>query len=144
MKHKILIIISLIGILLFSSCENRSLFSKIDADLNAYSTCQNNTQFKNWLYKDSPDDLPTIKEEDVKYKVYRSYDDSSKEVSIEVEIVNGFADYYKEEGTDSIENLIKEHVKFNKSVTDVYSDNVGWIHIVLNNPNEFDNHDDHN
>ena len=88
--------------------------------------------------------MPTIKEGDVKYKVYRSYDDSSKEVSIEVEIVNGFADYYKEEGTDSIENLIKEHVKFNKSVTDVYSDNVGWIHIVLNNPNEFDNHDDHN
>ena len=121
------------------ACTSNHLLSRIELDVVAYKKCANQSSFMDWLFSIGSEGT-TIVEEGITYCIHRTYNPSSSEVGLMVEIKDGVADYYRKEMLDSLEKQIEITLRNQSIVQSVYTD-FGCILIRLKNEKNFTNVD---
>lgn len=134
MRCFLLVVISIIVM----SCGNdNNLKSWVVSDITEFSHCNSNKEFKEWLFSINSDGK-IIKQDDVVYKVNNIYDPETGVPGVMIEIVNGVAEYYRNEFLDELISQMKDDLKNQSSIHSIYSE-YDWLIISLKNEHEFNN-----
>lgn len=118
------------------SCGN-NLTSWIISDVTGYSNCTTNKEFQEWLFSINSDGK-TIEQAGVKYNVRNIYDPETSIPGIMIEIVEGVAEYYKEEFINEIVTKLKADLKNQRLVLSICPE-YDWVIINLVNEHGFNN-----
>ena len=87
------------------SCGN-NLTSWVISDVTDYSNCTTNKEFQEWLFSINSDGK-TIEHAGVKFNVRNIYDPETSIPGIMIEIVEGVAEYHKEEFLNEMVTKLK-------------------------------------
>ncbi|MBQ5585912.1 MAG: hypothetical protein IIU71_05980 [Selenomonadaceae bacterium] len=121
------------------ACTSNSITSRIESDVVAYKNCANQAAFKDWLFSIGSEGT-TIVEDGITYGVFRTYDPTTSEVGLMIEIKDGVADYHRDDALDTLETQIEEALKNQGIVKSVYTD-FGRVLVRMKNENNFTNAD---
>ena len=126
MKKVLSILLVLISL---SSCINKSLISTTESEIADYAKCNNYESFHKWYYKAGY----TIIDDGVTWGFYKAmpytYND---DLYLNIELVDGIAEYHKEEFIKEKVNELLDHFKDNGNVINIDSHN-DWIEILIKN-----------
>lgn len=118
------------------SCSN-NLTSWVISDVTDYSNCTTNKEFQEWLFSINSDGK-TIEQAGVKFNVRNIYDPETSIPGIMIEIVEGVAEYHKEEFLNEMVAKLKADLKNQRLVLSIYPE-YDWVIINLVNEHEFNN-----
>ena len=127
------------GELLFGTVETWLIWklTKGRVHVTDYSNCTTNKEFQEWLFSINSDGK-TIEQAGVKFNVRNIYDPETSIPGIMIEIVEGVAEYHKEEFLNEMVAKLKADLKNQRLVLSIYPE-YDWVIINLVNEHEFNN-----
>ncbi len=122
------------------ACTTNNISNRVESEVIAYKKCTNQTSFKKWLF-DIESENNWVNDDGVLYKVIRTYDPTTHEVGLMIEIKDGVADYHINEVLDELKRKIEKSLEKYSLVQSVYIADYGCVLIRLKNERNFNNVD---
>ena len=125
----------LLVVLSLVSCNNNGILSIAEDEINEFSKCTEYSTYHQWYYKAGY----SYVDKDATYEIYKEMPYSSTDdIYLNIKLVDGVADYHKQEFLEEKLKEFKDYFKNNGYVISINTDN-DWIEILLRN--EYHLHD---